>query len=318
MDSWLSRVIPSGLGPATPHPYRELATVLWQNKTQLPYAWKILTRGVCNACSLGPYGLRDDALSGIHLCMTRLKLLRLNTMGPFGKSLLAQVRQLDQFDEAQLSSLGRLPYPMIRRRQAEGFSRLPWDEALELACKAIHDSSPQEMGFVATAQGLTNEVYYTLQKLARTLGTNNVDLCSESGPAPSLDGLKETLGLAAPSCSLSDFIGTDLLVIFGSEFIRNQPVTTKYLHYAKKQGTRIFIVDPMPESGLNPYGMTSPSWSHLLDDFFQVRLGGDVAFTNGVLKALIAFNRTNPEFIADHTNGFEALKMRLQEQPWDM
>ena len=51
-----------------------------------------------------------------------------------------------------------------------------------------------------------------------------------------------TLGYGAPTCSLSDFIGTDLLVIFGSDLPNNQPVTAKYMHYAKKAGTRIVVV----------------------------------------------------------------------------
>ena len=106
------------------------------------------------------------------------------------------------------------------------------------------------MAFFATSSGLTNEVYYVFQKLARVLGTNNVDLCSRLCHAASVSGLKSTLGYGAPTCSLSDFIGTDLLVIFGSDLANNQPVTTKYMHYAKKAGTRIVVVNPMREYGL--------------------------------------------------------------------
>jgi molybdopterin-dependent oxidoreductase alpha subunit len=323
-DSWLSRVVPfSVAGQTKPHPYREMATVLWENKTELPYAWKILTHGVCDGCSLGPYGLRDNVLSGIHLCMTRLKLLRLNTMGPLDMSRLAHVSRLRQLDEGKLRSLGRLPYPMIRRHNAEEFLRISWDEALDLVCKEIHDASPHEMGFLATSYGLTNEVYYVFQKLARTLGTNNVDLCSRLGHAASVAGLKNTLGLAAPTCSLSDFIGTDLLVVFGSALANYQPVTTKYMHYAKKQGTRIFLVNPMRELGLERYcapSVARSAWAgtKLMDDFFQVRVGGDSAFINGVLKALIAFDRINEQFIATHTDGFQALKAALQDQSWEM
>ena len=109
--------------------------------------------------------------------------------------------------------------------------------------KSIHDTAPHQMAFFATSRGLTNEVYYVFQKLARVLGTNNVDLCSRLCHAASVSGLKATLGVGAPTCSLSDFIGTDLLVIFGSDLANNQPVTTKYMHYAKKAGTRIVVVE---------------------------------------------------------------------------
>jgi molybdopterin-dependent oxidoreductase alpha subunit len=323
-DSWLSHLVAPGIaGQTEPHPYREMATVLWENKRELSYAWKILTHGVCDGCSLGPYGLRDNVLSGIHLCMTRLKLLRLNTMGPLDLSILGHVSKLKRLNQDQLSSLGRLPYPMIRRHNAEGFLRVSWNEALDLVCKEIHDASPQEMGFFAASRRLTNEVYYVLQKLARTLGTNNVDLCSRLCDAANMGGLKKTLGLAAPTCSLSDFIGTDLLVVFGCDPADKQPVTAKYMHYAKKLGTRIFVVNPMPEFGLKrewvPWVTRSARFgTKLMDDFFQVRAGGDIAFINGVLKALIAFNRIDEEFIATHTEGFQAVKTALQEQSWEM
>ncbi|MEK7782543.1 MAG: molybdopterin-dependent oxidoreductase, partial [Candidatus Binatota bacterium] len=168
-----------------------------------------------------------------------------------------------------------------------------------------------------------NEVYYVFQKLARTFGTNNVDLCSRLCHAASVYGLKATLGVGAPTCSLSDFIGTDLLVIFGSDLANNQPVTTKYMYYAKKKGTRIMVVNPMREYGLERYWVPSVLTSalfgtKLMDDFFQVRVGGDIAFINGVLKALIAMKRPDHEFITSHTRGFEELKRALDEQPWEM
>src|SRR5262249_54883869 len=66
-DSWLSRLVPFGLvGQTKPHHYRELLGVVWENKTELPYAWNILKHGVCDGCSLGPYGLRDNVMDGVH------------------------------------------------------------------------------------------------------------------------------------------------------------------------------------------------------------------------------------------------------------
>ena len=59
-----------------------MARAAWANRDNLGYAWRILNHGVCDGCSLGPYGLKDNVISGTHLCMTRLNLLRLNTMPP--------------------------------------------------------------------------------------------------------------------------------------------------------------------------------------------------------------------------------------------
>src|SRR5918996_3719426 len=323
-DTLLSRLIPFGLvGQTKPRHYREMLGVLWENRTELPYAWNILKHGVCDGCSLGPYGLRDNVLDGVHLCMTRLKLLKLNTMGVLNTSVMRDVSRLKKFDQERLRLLGRIPCPMIRRNADRGFSRISWEEAFDLIAKTIHDTAPHQMGFFATSRGLTNEVYYVFQKLARVLGTNNVDLCSRLCHAASVSGLKLTLGIGAPTCSLSDFIGTDLLVIFGSDLANNQPVTTKYMHFAKKQGTRIVVVNPMREYGLERYWVPSvPSsalfGTKLMDDFFQVRVGGDIAFINGVMKVLIASDQLDREFIDEHTAGLDQLKASLDAQSWEM
>jgi molybdopterin-dependent oxidoreductase alpha subunit len=55
-----------------------------------------------------------------------------------------------------------------------------------------------------------------------------------------------------------------------------------------------------------------------MDDFFQVRVGGDIAFINGVIKTLIALNRVDQEFIAKRTTGYEELKAALGAQSWEM
>jgi molybdopterin-dependent oxidoreductase alpha subunit len=321
-DTLLSRIVPFGLGQVKPHHFREMAAVVWENKTELPYAWNILRHGVCDGCSLGPRGLRDDVMDGIHLCTTRLKLLKLNTMGALNPSRLGDVERLGRLNNEKLRALGRLPYPMIRRKSERGFTRVSWDEALDVVGAAIRHASPQRMGFFATSRGVTNEVYYVFQKLARTLGTNNVDLCSRLCHAASLYGLKATLGVGAPTCSLTDLIGADLVAIFGSDLANSQPVTTKYLYYAKKKGTRVAVINPMREYGLERYWVPSVPASalfgtKLMDDFFQVRVGGDIAFINGVLKALIEMNRLDHEFIAHHTDGFDGVKEALRHQPWE-
>lgn len=323
-DTWLSRLLPSGLvGQTKPQHYREMLGVLWENRTELSYAWKILNHGVCDGCSLGPYGLRDNVLDGVHLCLTRLKLLRLNTMSELNMSVLRDAARLQKLKPEKLRSLGRLPCPMIRRRGDPGFSRITWNEAFDAVCKAIRNTPPHEMVFFATSRSLTNEVYYVFQKLARALGTNNVGLCSSLCHAATVSGLKSTLGVGAPTGSLSDFIGTDLLVIFGSDFANNEPVMTKYMHYARKQRTRIVVINPA--RGLEPERYWAPSvWSsglfgtRLMDDFFQVRAGGDIAFINGALKALIAADQVDRDFIAKHTRRFETLKHALELQSWEM
>src|SRR6476619_1234092 len=110
--SWKQRLkIPFGLGQTKPHHFRDMARIVWKNRDNLPYAWKVLSRGVCDGCALGVAGFHDWTIKGVHLCMTRLNLLRLNTMPAFDPQLLADVSRLEKMDNAQLRELGRLPCP---------------------------------------------------------------------------------------------------------------------------------------------------------------------------------------------------------------
>jgi molybdopterin-dependent oxidoreductase alpha subunit len=311
-----------GLGQQKPHHYLEMARVAWENRDQLPFAWRILSEGVCDGCALGTSGLSDWTLPGTHLCMVRLELLRLNTAPALDHRLLSDVSELAQLTSEQLRELGRLPYPMVRRKGDRGFTRLGWDEAIALAGDAAARTDPKRMAFYLTSRGLTNEAYYVTQKVARFLGTNNVDNSARICHAPSTVALKQALGVPATTCSYADWMEADLLVFFGSNTPNNQPVTTKYIYEALKKGTKVLVVNPYREPGLERYWIPSIAESALFgtriaEDFFHVHINGDRAFIAGVIRHLIENNWINQEFIRDHTDGFEELKASVTSQAWE-
>ncbi len=315
-------LIPNGIGQVKPNHYLEILKTVWENRDQLGFAWRILRDGVCDGCALGTSGLRDWTIPGVHLCTVRLNFLRLNTMPALDPHVLEDVEALKGRSNRALRELGRLPYPMLRARGERGFRRISWEEALTLIADRLRQTDPQRMAFYLTSRGLTNEVYYVAQKVARFLGTNHVDNSARICHAPSTVALKQTLGVAASTCSYQDWIGADLIVFFGSDAPNNQPVTTKYLYYAKTQGSRVAVVNPYREPGLERYWIPSTFESalfgtRLADDFFLIHTGGDIAFINGVLKHLIREGWVQEEFIRDHTEGFEALCRALEAQPFE-
>lgn len=319
---WVS-LAPNGIGHVKPNHYLEIAKVAWRNRDELPFAWRILTRGVCDGCALGTSGVHDFTMDGVHLCMVRLDLLRLNTMPALDSNLLADAARLEQMTAAELRELGRLPFPVVRRKGDKGFARVTWEEAIELIAKRIANSDPKRIAFYLTSRGLTNETYYVTQKAARFLGTSNIDNSSRICHAPSTVALKQSLGVAASTCSYKDWIGTDLLVFFGSNTPNNQPVTTKYIYQAKKQGTRVAVINPYREPGLERYWIPSVLESALFgtkiaDDFFQVNTGGDRAFIAGTIKHLIEQGWTDRGFIESKTVGFDQLKAVLAGYDWDL
>jgi len=96
-------------------------------------------------------GFHDWTMDGIHLCTTRLDLLKLNTARALDPAVLAHVAALPR-SSAALRALGRLPCPMHRRRGESGFRRVSWDEALALAAARIRESAPDRIGFYLMAQ----------------------------------------------------------------------------------------------------------------------------------------------------------------------
>ena len=47
-----------------------------------------------------------------------------------------------------------------------------------------------------------------------------------------------------------------------------------------------------------------------------MKIGGDIAFINGVMKSLIAQGKENQAFLAQHVAGFEAVKAHLAALEW--
>lgn len=310
-----------GLTRQKPRHYRDMLRIVWDNRDQLPYAWRILRDGVCDGCALGTSGLSDWTLQGTHLCMVRLELMRLNTAPALDPAALADVAPLAGTTSAGLRALGRLPEPMLRRAGERGFRVVTWDEALDRAAAEIRRVDPQRAAFFLTSRGITNEVYYAAQKAARFLGTNHVDNAARLCHAASTVAMKAALGYGASTCSYTDWLGADLIVFFGSNVANNQPVTTKYLHHAKANGAQVAVVNTLREPGLERYWVPSIASSALFgtalaDHWFDVHTGGDLAFLVGVLRALVESGGVDEAFVRERTTGFQEARDRALATDW--
>jgi molybdopterin-dependent oxidoreductase alpha subunit len=320
--NWVS-LVPYGLHEQHPNAYKDLADAAWENRDNLPYAWRILQNGCCDGCALGTSGVRDWTHDGVHLCSIRLRMLRVNTMPALDVRLLEDVEGLRKLRSGKLTNLGRLPAPMLRRKGERGFKRISWDEAIEIAASGLKATAPERIGWFITSRGLTNEAYYAHQKVARSFGTNHVDTSARICHAPSTRALTATVGVGATTCSYKDWLASDLIVFVGSNIANNQPVAMKYLFYAKQHGAKVFVINPYVEPGLERYWIPSIAESAMFgtkfaDDFFPVHIGGDTAFFYGVLKHLIANDWVDRAFIAARTAGWEGLQAHVVSLEWDV
>lgn len=310
-SSWVG-LSPNGIGQQKPNHYGDMVKVALGVRHAPAKALKILTQGVCDGCALGVAGLHDWTLDGVHLCTTRLKLLETNVADPFDHEVLSDVGWLANLSAKDLREMGRLAYPMRRRRGEVGFTRIGWDEALDAIAEATRTAGAERCAWYLTSRGLTNEVYYTAGKAARALGIASIDSAARTCHAPSTVGLKATIGEAAATCSLADVLETDLVVLWGANVANNQPVFTKYLYLAKQRGAKVVVINPYLEPGLERYWVPSNLESamfgtKLCDLHLPVRPGGDVALANAVMKRLLERDLVDTAFIEDHTEGFAEL-----------
>lgn len=325
---WVSP-IPFGLGKIKPKHIRDTMKIALENKDNFGYATRIITEGVCDGCALGVSGLYDQTLDGPHICTTRLNVLRLNTMPAIKPEILhADIDELRKYDSTELRKLGRIPYPMIRRKGERKFSRISWDNAMGMIAEKMKKLDPKQYAFYLTSRGITNESYYVAGKVARFLGANNIDNASRICHSPSKTALKRSIGVGASTSNYLDWIGTDVLLFWGSVASNSSPVSTKYMLEAKKKGTKIIVVNPYREPAMDKYWIPSNPESALFgtkvaDDFYQVNIGGDIAFMHGIMKHWFDMEQRehgsaiNHEFVKKHVNGYEELKAAVEAQNWD-
>ena len=206
---------------------------------------------------------------------------------------------------------------MLRATGEPGFRVVSWEEALDRIARELRVVDPDRLAIYLTSRGITNEVYYAAQKAARFLGSNHIDNSARLCHAASTSAMKATLGYGASTCSYVDWLGADLIVLFGSNIANNQPVTMKYLYRAKQNGAQIAVVNPYREPGLERYWIPSIAESamhgtRLADHWFDVDTGGDLAFLVGVLRALIEVGGVDEGFVRERTIGFDAVREHVQ------
>lgn len=325
---WVSPV-PFGLTKVKPHHMRDTAKIVWKNRDNLNYAKNIILKGVCDGCALGVSGLQDQTLNGPHMCTTRFNVLRLNTAPPIKPEILHQdIDELRKMDSTELRELGRIPYPMIRRKDDRKFIRVSWDEAMNTIADKMKVLDPKQYAFYLTSRGITNESYYVAAKVARYLETNHIDNASRICHSPSKSAMKRSVGVGASTCNYQDWLGTDVLVFWGSVASNASPVSTKYMMEAKKRGTKIIVINPYREPSMENYWVPSVVESALFgteiaDEFYEVNIGGDIALMHGVMKHWFDLEEQNEgsavnhEFVNEHVNNYEDLKENVQSQTWD-
>ena len=227
-----------------------------------------------------------------------------------------------------LGQQGRLTTPMLLDGGATHYRPVTWDEAFGVIAEELRAlDSPDEAVFYTSGR-TSNEAAFLYQTFVRSFGTNNLPDCSNMCHESSGSALTETLGVGKGSVSLADLGKADLILVVGQNPGTNHPRMLSALEKAKRGGTRITAVNPLPEAGLmrfknpqTPSGIVGRG-TPLADRFLQIKVGGDLALFRAFGKLLLEAEDAAPgtvldqEFIAEYTHGFEDYAKAARGTDW--
>lgn len=242
------------------------------------------------------------------------------TPADFEKRSLSELAALTDYEHGQL---GRLTDPVVRRPGALHYEPIEWEAAFRLIADELNALSSPHQALFYTSGRTSNEAAFLYQLFVRQFGTNNLPDCSNMCHESSGAALNATIGIGKGTVTLEDFEKTELILILGQNPGTNHPRMLTALQKAKRAGATIVAVNPLKEAGLlgfrNPQelgGLLGWSRTALADDYVQVKIGGDQAFLQGILKCLVERDAVDRAFIESRTTGFDGLAEHVRQLPW--
>ncbi|MEU0104698.1 bifunctional nitrate reductase/sulfite reductase flavoprotein subunit alpha [Streptomyces sp. NPDC006251] len=199
-----------------------------------------------------------------------------------------------------LAAPGRLTSALVRDDRGDEAVPAPVADAIaETAARLrsiVDEHGPDAVAFYVSGQ-MSLEAQYLANKLAKGfVGTNQIESNSRLCMASAGTGYKLSLGADGPPGSYEDFDRADLFLVIGSNMADCHPILFLRMMERVKAGAKLIVVDPR-----------RTATAAKADLFLQVRPGTDLALLNGLLHLLHADGHTDEEFVAAHTEGWEAL-----------
>ncbi len=237
------------------------------------------------------------------------------------------VSDLLAWSDYELEKTGRLTEPLRYDAERDRYVPVSWEEAFADIGAQLRELDPARVIFYASGRA-SLETSYMYALWARLYGSANLpdssNMCHESTSV----GLKQSLGVSVGTCLLDDFEKCDAIFIFGQNTGVNSPRFLRNLQQARKRGCQIVTFNPLRERGLerfadpqSPSQMLTGAEPEISSQYHQLKAGGDIAAMTGIAKLLFEAEDQgrkviDHEFIAEHTNGFEAFERFVRETNW--
>jgi molybdopterin-dependent oxidoreductase alpha subunit len=239
------------------------------------------------------------------------------------------VEELSQRSDYWLAQQGRITEPMVLRSGATHYEPISWSEAFAMIGGHLNAlGHPDEAAFYTSGR-TANETAFLWQLFVRQFGTNNLPDCSNMCHESSGSALSDSIGIGKGTATLDDVHDAGVLIDLGHNPGTCHPRMLSALQVTKRNGGKIIAINPLPETGLMRFqhpqqalqvltGRSTP----LADLFLPVRINGDVAILQGIMKEMLIAEDLRPgtvfdhDFIREHTLGYEAYIQHLREADW--
>ncbi|GGG23206.1 hypothetical protein GCM10007304_41250 [Rhodococcoides trifolii] len=201
---------------------------------------------------------------------------------------------------------GRMTTAFVREKRGQEPVAVSVDDAVRDAAdrlRAIVDEhGPDAVALYVSGQ-MSFESQYLATKLAKGfLRTVHIESNSRLCMASAGTGYKQSLGADGPPGSYADFDQADLFFVIGSNMADCHPILFLRMADRLKAGAKLIVVDPR-----------RTTTADRADLFLPIAPGTDLALLNGLLHLLVENGDIDEDFIAEHTDGWDAMPAFLAE-----
>ncbi|UUA74598.1 bifunctional nitrate reductase/sulfite reductase flavoprotein subunit alpha [Cellvibrio sp. QJXJ] len=198
-----------------------------------------------------------------------------------------------------LTNSGRMESAFVRSERNRDPVKTSMAQAISTTAKRLREildtHGPDAISFYVSGQ-MSIESQYLANKLAKGfLRTNNIESNSRLCMASAGAGYKLSLGSDAPPGSYQDFDHSDLFLVIGANMADCHPILYLRMMDRVKAGAKLIVVDPRRTTTADK-----------ADLYLPIKPGTDLALLNGLLFLLHKNGKTDAEFIAQYTQGWES------------
>jgi len=268
----------------------------------IPVQEELLRRTVCTYCGVGcelgfengeVFPLKEGVVSKGKLCIK----------GRFGHQFIDHPERI-RGALVRRELLEEFGYNRSSFKEREGFFEVPYSVAYEIVAEKLNSIKERFGGtsFAAIGGARTNcESAYLFQKFAReVIGTPHVDNCARICHAPSLKGLRLTVGEGAASIPFDEIYKAEFIFVLGSNTTEAHPIVSYRVIEQARKGIPLAVLD-VREIGLYKfakYKLTIPFESNLL-------------FLNALTRVIIERELYDSEFVKTKVSNFKEFREKV-------